>query len=175
MVDIDEDIAVAEAEAEVLTGIAAMKTALTVGTVEGMMTGTSIMKVEAGGTGAQALATEEGEVEALVEDGIAALSGKAVRRDVPKLSSGTGKGNSKKKLIKEIQMVATMTRESTMMGLCKMVADIIVISCNRSKEAMNTDSFSSIRFVFSLLYVVWLGYLAFFFNQFSFRWGLPIQ
>lgn len=173
MVDIDEDIAVAEAE--VLTGIAAMKTALTVGTVEGMMTGTSIMKVEAGGTGAQALATEEGEVEALVDGGIAALSGKAVRRDVRKLSSGTGKGNSKKKLIKEIQMVATMTRESTMMGLCKMVTDIIVISCNRSKEAMNTDYFSSIRFVFSLLYVVWLGYLAFFFNQFTFRWRLPIQ
>lgn len=173
MVDIDEDIAVAEAE--VLTGSAAMKTALTVGTVEGMMTGTSIMKVEAGGTGAQALATEEGEVEALVDGGITALSGKAVRRDVPKLSSGTGKGNSKKKLIKEIQMVATMTRESTMMGLCKMVTDIIVISSNRSKEAMNTDSFSSIRFVFSLLYVVWLGYLAFFFNQFTFRWGLPIQ
>lgn len=175
MGDIDEDIAGAEAEAEAPTGIAAMKTALTVGMVEGTMTGTSIMKVEAGGTGAQALATEEGEVEALVEDGIAALSGKAVRRDVPKLSSGTGKGNSKKKLIKEMLMVATMTRESTMMGICKMVMDIIVISCSWSEEAMNTDPFSSIWFVFSLMYVVWLGCLAFFLNQFTLRWRLPIQ
>lgn len=156
MGDIDEDIAGAGvgAEVEAPTGIAAMKTALTVGMVEGMTTGTSIMKVEAGGTGPQALATEEGEVEALVEGGIAALSGKAVRRDVPKLSSGTGKGNSKKKLIKEIEMVATMTRESTMMGICKMVMDIIVISSNRSKEAMNTDPFSGIRFVCSVMYIV---------------------
>lgn len=149
MGEIHEGIAAAEAEAP--TGIGAMKSTLMVGIVKGTTTVRGITKVEARGIGAQALATAEGEAEAgaLVEGGIVALSGKAVRRDVPKLSSGTRKGNSKKKLRMLIRMVATVTMKTSIMGICKIVMNTSVTSSDSSKEAMNTDLFSSIWFVFS--------------------------
>lgn len=68
---IAQGIAAVGAEVEVLIGIAAMMSALmeVVGTVEGMMTRITTMRVVARGTGLQALATEEDEAGARGEEG----------------------------------------------------------------------------------------------------------
>ncbi|KAJ0083861.1 hypothetical protein Patl1_30499 [Pistacia atlantica] len=140
--DTDEGLAAAGAP----IGIAAMKSVHMVGMVlaEGTMTGSAIMKVGAGGIGAQALAIGEGEAEVLVEDGIVVLSGKAVRRDEPKLSSGTRKEKCKKMLVKKI-LATTKIPKISMMVICKMVTNTVDISSSlrRIKETMYTDLLNS--------------------------------
>lgn len=149
MGDIDEGIAAAEAEAPI--GIAAMKSILMVGMVlaEGMMTGNAIMKVGAGGIGAQALAIGEGEAEVQVEDRFIVLSGKVVRRDEPKLSSGTGKEKCKKMLVKNILMATTEKLKLSMMVISKMVTNTVDMSSShlQIKETMYTDLLNSMWFI----------------------------
>lgn len=82
-----------------LIGTVAMKiTLLEEGDMGGDMMSMTTIIAGAGGTGAQVLATGEGEVGAHEEGGMPVQLGKVVRRGVPKLNSGTGKGNSKKML-----------------------------------------------------------------------------
>lgn len=106
-----EDIAAAEAGAEVLTGTVAMMIVLmgVAVSAEGMMIVTT-MKVEAGGTEAQVKAI--GGVEAAAEaaaqaaGGIVVLLGEEVKRDGLKLSSGTGK--KKRRNVPARQMLGVM-------------------------------------------------------------------
>lgn len=129
---IGEGIATVEAGVEALTGIVAMKSALMGAVViaEGMMMRIAILKAGAEGTRLLALVEEEDavEAEALMEGEGAveaeALEGeetvvqleRAVRRDGPRLSSGTGKENKMK--------ISTMVSSNSNL---------------RRKEGMNTD------------------------------------
>lgn len=142
MADTGEGVAAAEAEAP--TGIAAMKSVLMDGMViaEGMMTGNTITRVGVAGIEAPALDIEESVAEAPEEGGTAARSGKAVRRDVPKLSNGTGNGSSKKLLPKLIQILVTITMKVVPMGIWNMVvSDMDISNSHRSKETTKTDVF----------------------------------
>lgn len=126
------------AEAGVLTGIEATRTALIVVIAESMMKGVITMKVVAGDAGATALAIGEEEVEVLVEVGSADQPGMAVKRDVPELSNGTGRGKSKNMKVKLVLRKTMMVT----MGMCKMVTSIMIISSNSNnlwKEDMITD------------------------------------
>ena len=89
---IAEGAAGAGAEAEALTGIAAMKSVLIV-TVEGMKTEIITMRVEAGGIGAPVLTVGGEEVGAGVQVAgeIEVLLGMVVKRDVLGLKCGTEK------------------------------------------------------------------------------------
>lgn len=102
-----EGTAGAEAEVGAPTGIGAMKSALMGAVVlaESTMKGIITMRVRVGGTKAKALAVGEDEAEA--EAG--APLGKAVRRDVPKLSSGIGKGDNSKRMLVRLMMMEIMT------------------------------------------------------------------
>lgn len=100
-----EGTAGAEAEVGAPTGIGAMKSALMGAVVlaESMMKGIITMRVRVGGTRVKALAVGEDEAEA------GAPLGKAVRRDVPKLSGGIGKGDNSKRMLVRLMMMEIMT------------------------------------------------------------------
>lgn len=123
----------AEAEAGVLTGIEAMRSGLIAVIAESMMTGTTIMRVAAGDTGAQVLDIGEDEVAAEVLEGggtIVRLE-MAVRRDVPELSNGTGRGKTKNLDIR------LMLRKSIMV----MLANIMGISSrSRNRNLLRRDN-----------------------------------
>ncbi|KAI6685268.1 hypothetical protein NL676_031181 [Syzygium grande] len=78
------------------------------GDMGGDMKSMTIMIAGAGGTGALVLATGEGEVGAHEEGGMPVQLGKVVRRGVPKLNNGTGKGISKKMLKRPTLTVTAM-------------------------------------------------------------------
>lgn len=120
-----------EAGAGVLLGIEAMTSGLIVVIVESMMTGTIIMRVIAGNTGAEALDIGEEEVEVLEEGGVAVQPQMAVKRDVLELSNGTGRRKSKC-----IQIKLTLRKT---MATCKMVMSISSKSNNLGREDMDTD------------------------------------
>lgn len=97
---IDGGIVGAGAGAEAPISTVAMKsTLMEEGDIGGDMMSMTIMIAGAGGTGAQVLATGEGEVGVHKEGGMPVRLGKAVRRGVPELNNGTGKGNGKKMLM----------------------------------------------------------------------------
>jgi len=109
----------AEAEAGVLTGIEAMRSGLIEVIAESMMTGTTIMRVAAGDTGAQVLDIGEDEVAAEVLEGggtIVRLE-MAVRRDVPELSNGTGRGKTKNLGIRLMLRKSIMVMLANIMGI----------------------------------------------------------
>lgn len=123
----------AEAEAGVLTGIEAMRSGLIAVIAESMMTGTTIMRVAAGDTGAQVLDIGEDEVaaEVLEGGGTIVLLEMAVRRDVPELSNGTGRGKTKNLDIR------LMLRKSIMV----MLANIMGISSrSRNRNLLRRDN-----------------------------------
>lgn len=126
-------------------GIVAMKSALTEAMVqeESMMKGTVIMKVGAGGIGAIALAIRENEAEvgALGEGGTTVQLGKAVRRDVPKLSSGTGKGNNSKTILVRLTIMEIMM--AVTIDICRMEISTMTTSSSgvHYKKDIITDLF----------------------------------
>lgn len=148
----------AEAEAEVPIGIAVMMTSAlmeVVGTVEGMMRGITTTRVVAGGAGPLALAIVKVEAGAQGTEGTGVLLGKEVKRDVPKLNSGTGKGNRQNKLIRTIQMFPTTTMKSMTMGSCHKEMITTVTSSSGNTEDMNIDPVS----ILTSLFIVMFWYL----------------
>lgn len=145
----------AGAGAGVLTGIGAMRSGLIAVIAGSMMTGTGTGTIigrviardaraqvpEGGGDGAA--------VEALGEGGTVVRSGIAVRRDVPELSSGTGRGRSKNLQGRLMLRKPIMVTEDT----CKMLAHIMGISSKSSNSNLlrrDIDLFLLLWFVFTL-------------------------
>lgn len=132
---------------EAPTGIVAMKSALTEAMVqeESMMKGTVIMKVRAGGIGVKALAISENEAEvgALGEGGTTVRLGKAVRRDVPKLSSGTGKGNNINSKTILVRLTIMEIMMEVIMDMCRMEISMMTTSSSgvHYKKDIITDLF----------------------------------
>lgn len=123
-----------EVEVEVLTGIVAMKCALTGVIVENMMIGIIITRVGAGGA---LLVLGIGGVGAgaLVAGGIKVQLGIVVKRDVQELSSGTGKKKRRNFLIGLMQMVLITTM---ILDMHKMEMGI-VISSHHDRMDMDTN------------------------------------
>lgn len=140
------------AEVGVLTGIAATKSALMEGTAaaEGMMMkGMTTVRAGAGGIGALVLATgedgteveaeAEAEAEALMGGDAGVLLGKGVRKDVPRLSNGTGREKDRKKQIRVLKKPVTMLMRTVAMGTCRMVINMMAINSNPlNKRAIDT-------------------------------------
>jgi len=105
---------------------------------ESMMTGTTIMRVAAGDTGARVLDIGEEEVEALDGGGTAVLLEMAVRRGAPELSSGTGRRKSK------ILETRLRLRTST-----TVTVGISIKSRNSNLQMRDIDLFLLLWFVFS--------------------------
>lgn len=121
-------IVVAVVGAEVLTGIAAMKSGPMEAEVivRGMKTETTTLREGPGGTGAQALCIggEKDEAPALTGGGTIVQLGKVVRRGVLKLSNGTGKEKRQNFVTMPIQKVSTMEVRTMGMVISTMISRV---------------------------------------------------
>uniref|UniRef100_A0A7C8ZQ96 Uncharacterized protein n=1 Tax=Opuntia streptacantha TaxID=393608 RepID=A0A7C8ZQ96_OPUST len=108
---------------------------------EDMMIGMPIMRVGAGGIGAQALAIGGEEAEVQVGEKIEALSEMAVKSVVPELSNGIGKRKNLKeprlRLMLVIRMMSIITMEPHTMESRTMDTS----SHSSSRKAMDIDNF----------------------------------
>lgn len=127
----------AEAEVEVLTGIVAMKCALTGVIVENMMIEIIIMRVGAGGI-PLVQAIEGVGAGALVAGGIEVHLGIVVKRDVQELSSGTGKKKRQNIPTGLMQMILITTTKIMRWDMHKMEMDIM-ISSHHDRMDMDTN------------------------------------
>lgn len=126
----------AEAGAEALIGIAAMKTALTGVIVESMMKETIIMRVGAGGTEVQALTTGGVGVGVPVAGETEVQLGMAAKRGAQELSSGTGKKN-RQNLITGLMQTVTTKMKAMRMDL--LLTKINIIINNDKKVHMDNE------------------------------------
>lgn len=126
------------AEAEVPTGIKAMKSVLTGAIVGSMMIGIITMRVGVGDTEAQVLAIVRGEAGAQVVGGKEVLLGMEVKRGVLGLSSGIGKRSRLILLKMPIQKFLIAKMKTMRMVMHKMGISIMA-SLLHNKVDMHTD------------------------------------
>ena len=117
-----------------------------------MITGITSMRAVERGTGPQALATGEDEAGAQGEGRTGVQLGKEVKRDVPKLSNGTGKGNKLNKLIRTTLITPTIIMKAMTMVSYQMEISTMETNSSHNMEDMDIDPINISWCVFLLSY-----------------------